>query len=77
MPNPPFHPEGDFALDAAGRVQRDGGERRWTYANLALCRAGIVADVAPRARAALGPLLFDAARAEWHNIGTPQQLVAI
>ena len=87
VPNPPFHPEGDFALDAAGRVQRDGGERRWTYANLALCRAGIVAGVAPGARAALGPLLFDAARAgrvsgqplegEWHNIGTPQQLVAI
>jgi N-acetyl-alpha-D-muramate 1-phosphate uridylyltransferase len=87
VPNPPYHAAGDFALDAAGRVTRDGADRRWTYANIALCRAALVAGVAAGTRAALGPLLFDAARAgrvsgevlhgNWHNIGTPEQLAAL
>jgi len=88
VPNPPFHPDGDFALDAQGRVRREpGAERRWTYANIALCRAALVDGIAPGTRAALGPLLFRAAAAdrlsgeplggEWHNIGTPAQLAAL
>jgi MurNAc alpha-1-phosphate uridylyltransferase len=87
VPNPPFHPGGDFALSAAGRVARDGAHRPWTYANLALCRADLVKGIAAGTRAALGPLLFDAANAgrlggevltgEWHNIGTPEQLAAL
>ena len=87
VPNPPFHRDGDFGLDAAGRVTRSGADRHWTYANLALCRAELVAGIVPGTRAALGPLLFSAADAgrlsgevltgEWHNIGTPQQLAAL
>ena len=87
VPNPPFHAAGDFGLDAAGRVTHGSAERPWTYANLALCRAALVAGIAPGTRAALGPLLFDAARAgrvggevlsgAWHNIGTPEQLAAL
>ena len=86
VPNPSYHAGGDFALDVAGRVTRDG-DRRWTYANIALCRAALVAGIVPGTRAALGPLLFDAAQAgrvsgqvlggAWHNIGTPQQLAAL
>ena len=87
VPNPPFHAAGDFGLDAAGRVSHGDAERPWTYANLALCRAALVAGIVPGTRAALGPLLFDAARAgrvsgeallgAWHNIGTPEQLAAL
>ncbi len=87
VPNPPFHAAGDFGLDAAGRVTHDGAERPWTYANLAICRAALVAGTVPGTRAALGPLLFDAARAgrvagealigAWHNVGTPEQLAAL
>ncbi len=87
VPNPPFHAAGDFGLDAAGRVTHESAERPWTYANLALCRATLVAGTVPGTRAALGPLLFDAARAgrvagealigAWHNIGTPEQLAAL
>jgi MurNAc alpha-1-phosphate uridylyltransferase len=87
VPNPPYHAAGDFALDAAGRVGRDPAERHWTYANIALCRAALVAGVVPGTHAALGPLLFDAAGAgrisgealsgDWHNIGTPAQLAAV
>ena len=88
VPNPPFHPAGDFALDAQGRVRREpAADRRWTYANIALCRAALVDGIPPGTRAALGPLLFDAAHAdrlsgealesEWHNIGTPEQLAEL
>jgi N-acetyl-alpha-D-muramate 1-phosphate uridylyltransferase len=87
VPNPPYHAGGDFGLAANGRVTRDPAARRWTYANLALCRAALVAGIVPGTRAALGPLLFDAARAgrlsgqalpgAWHNIGTPEQLAAL
>jgi len=86
VPNPPFHAAGDFALDTAGRLRRDG-ERRWTYANIALLKPAIVAAVAPGTRAPLGPCLFDAAArgrlggqawaGEWHNVGTPQDLAAL
>lgn len=88
VPNPPFHPSGDFVLDARGRVRREpSAGRDWTYANIALCRAALVDGIPRGARAALGPLLFDAAHAdrlsgevlegEWHNIGTPEQLAAL
>lgn len=90
VPNPPFHPRGDFGLDADGfgladEAGPDG--RRWTYANLALCRASLCGCIAPGTRAALGPLLFDGMRqrrisaevwsGEWENVGTPAQLDAL
>ena len=90
VPNPPYHPRGDFGLgaDGFGTADEPGADgRRWTYANLALCRAAVVAGVAPGARAALGPRLFDGMRrhaitaevwpGEWHNVGTPAQLAAL
>jgi MurNAc alpha-1-phosphate uridylyltransferase len=85
VPNPDFHPHGDFALAPGGRVRREG-ERAWTYANVALLKPQIVAGIAPGTRAALGYRLFDAAeagtlggevwRGEWHNVGTAEQMQA-
>ena len=94
--NPPYHPQGDFGLDACGHGLADPadpadpaslGGARWTYANLALCRAALCAPVAPGTRAALAPLLFDAMRQRritaevyggaWENVGTPAQLDAL
>ncbi len=93
VPNPPFHPKGDFGLSADGRGLADladpvsKGGASWTYANLALCRPALCAHIAPGTRAALGPLLFDAMRAHritaevypgsWENVGTPAQLEAL
>ncbi|MEO6033291.1 MAG: N-acetylmuramate alpha-1-phosphate uridylyltransferase MurU [Burkholderiaceae bacterium] len=90
VPNPPFHPRGDFGLDAQGRGLADpaaAGVPSWTYANLALCRAALCAHIKPGLRAALGPLLFDAMRERritaeiyqgvWENVGTPAQLEAL
>jgi MurNAc alpha-1-phosphate uridylyltransferase len=88
--NPPFHPQGDFGIDAAGLGLADGAGpdgQRWTYANLALCRAELCAAIVPGTRAALGPLLYAGMRARrigaeiyrgrWENVGTPAQLAAL
>jgi MurNAc alpha-1-phosphate uridylyltransferase len=89
VPNPPFHPRGDFGLGADGYgLDAPGPDGlRWTYANLALCRARLCAHIAPGTRVALAPLLFDGMRrheitaevyrGEWENVGTPQQLAAL
>ena len=88
--NPPYHAHGDFGIDAQGFGLADHSgpdARRWTYANLALCRASLFGGIVPGKKAALGPLLFDAMRerrisaelhaGEWENVGTPQQLAAL
>ena len=90
VPNPPFHARGDFGLAADGHGLADGPGSdglTWTYANLALVRASLVAGVAPGTRAALGPLLFEGMRRRrvtaevylgaWENVGTPAQLEAL
>ncbi|HOM11993.1 MAG TPA: nucleotidyltransferase family protein [Rubrivivax sp.] len=89
VPNPPFHAQGDFGLDAQGFALADpaAAGRRWTYANFALLRAGLCRDIAVGTVAKLGPLLAAAMRerrvtaevygGEWHNLGTPQQLSAL
>jgi MurNAc alpha-1-phosphate uridylyltransferase len=89
VPNPDFHPSGDFGIDGDGlalahRAGPDG--RQYTYANFALCRGSLCADIPVGTRAAFGPLLFAAAAegrigaqvfsGEWHNVGTPAQLAA-
>jgi MurNAc alpha-1-phosphate uridylyltransferase len=87
VPNPSFHPRGDFGLDADGLGLAEGAGpdgRRWTYANLALMRASLCAHIAPGTRVALGPLLYDGMRRRditaqvytgvWENVGTPAQL---
>ena len=90
VPNPAYHPEGDFGLSADGLGLADGAGpdgQRWTYANIALCRASLFDGIAPGSRAALGPLLFAAMRAQrvtaevyrgpWENVGTPAQWEAL
>jgi N-acetyl-alpha-D-muramate 1-phosphate uridylyltransferase len=85
VPNPSFKHEGDFAIDAAGRLTRPAAAlRSETYANIALARRALVATVRPGERAALGPLLFEAAdrgrlagrrlEGAWANLGTAEQL---
>ena len=85
--NPSFHAKGDFGLDTDGHGLADTAGpdgQRWTYANLALCRASLCRHIVPGTRVALGPLLFDAMRrraitaevyrGRWENVGTPMQL---
>ena len=90
MPNPSFHPGGDFGLGADGLGLAEGtgpDARRWTYANIALARAEMFAHIAPGTHAKLAPLLYDGMRARrigaeiyqgrWDNLGTPAQLAAL
>jgi len=90
VPNPPFHPKGDFGLGADGYGLADGpgpDGRTWTYANFALARPALVGAVLPGTKVPLAPLLFDGMRAHrisaevyrgaWENVGTPAQLQAL
>ena len=88
--NPSYHPQGDFGLDADGLGLADtpGPDgRRWTYANLAVCRAALCSHIVPGTKVPLGPLLFEGMRERrisaevyrgaWENVGTPDQLQAL
>ncbi len=90
VPNPVFHPRGDFGLDADGLGLAEGtgaDGQRWTYANIALARAEMFAGIAPGSHAALAPLLYagmrerriagEIYRGRWENVGTPEQLAAL
>ncbi|MPV68917.1 N-acetylmuramate alpha-1-phosphate uridylyltransferase MurU [Burkholderia sp. BE17] len=83
VPNPPFHPAGDFVLGGDGRLSLDGGERV-TFGSIGLYDTRMFRDLAPGTRRALTPYFratIEAGRASgelyegiWENVGTPAQL---
>ena len=83
VPNPDFHPRGDFALQA-GRIGTEG--ERLTYGNVGVFRPAFFAGCQP-GRFALAPLMHrwvergqvsgECHRGAWHNLGTPAQLRAL
>ena len=89
VPNPPYHPEGDFGIGPDGLGLSDPPKTvpRHTYANLALMRAGLCDHLPAGQRAALGPLLHEAMHRRqisvemytgpWENVGTPAQWEAL
>jgi MurNAc alpha-1-phosphate uridylyltransferase len=90
VPNPSFHPAGDFGLGADGLGLAEGtgpDGQRWTYANIALLRAEMFAAIPAGTHAALAPLLYagmrerriaaEIYRGRWANVGTPEQLAAL
>lgn len=90
VPNPPFHPNGDFGLGADGLGIAEGAGpdgQRWTYANIALARADLFRAITPGTSAKLAPLLYagmrerrigaEVYRGRWENVGTPEQLAAL
>jgi N-acetyl-alpha-D-muramate 1-phosphate uridylyltransferase len=86
VPNPPFHPKGDFALRDDGTLALDG-EPRYTFGNIGLYDTRMFRDLAPGTRRALTPYYREtmaAGRASgeryagrWENVGTPAQLHAL
>ncbi|ATJ81742.1 N-acetylmuramate alpha-1-phosphate uridylyltransferase MurU [Halomonas beimenensis] len=83
--NPAHHPDGDFHLDAAGRVH-ETGKPRLTYAGLALLDPALVAGcddgafaLAPLLRAAMarGRVAGHHHRGTWVDVGTPARLAAL
>jgi N-acetyl-alpha-D-muramate 1-phosphate uridylyltransferase len=84
VPNPAFHPAGDFALDGDLVVER--ASARLTYANIGVYRPELFAHCTPgrfplatllRRAIAAGRLRGELYQGEWLNIGTPQQLSAL
>jgi MurNAc alpha-1-phosphate uridylyltransferase len=85
VPNPPYHPRGDFAL-RDGQVALDG-EPRLTYGNIGVYDTALFAGLARHAKLKLLPYLTDwiergFVRGErydgaWENVGTPADLARL
>ena len=86
VPNPPFHPRGDFALDSAGQLSLEGTER-YTFGNIGVYDTRMFHALAPGERRPLTPYYREAIAAglasgelyegRWENVGTPEQLRAL
>ena len=85
VPNPPHHPEGDFALDAGGRLHA-AGTPRLTYAGIGVHRPEFFRDCSP-GKFPMLPWWQTAMRAgrvsgqvyagQWLDAGTPESLRAL
>jgi MurNAc alpha-1-phosphate uridylyltransferase len=85
VPNPDFHPRGDFWLDG-GRLNEDGAGERLTFGNIGVYRPELVAGetgthfkLLPMYQRAMreGRLGGERHHGYWRNIGTPQQLAEL
>lgn len=84
VPNPPHHPDGDFAL-TDGLL--DAGRRSLTFSGIGVYRPELFAGLDPDAPARLAPLLREAAArgrvgaelhdGRWIDVGTPERLAAV
>lgn len=91
VPNPAHVPQGDFALDAQGRIHHKGsapaGTPTFTYSTIGLYRPGMVDGIASGEKAALRPCFdraIDSGRlsgrvhaGEWTDVGTPERLASL
>lgn len=85
--NPAHHPQGDFGIDADGRLRSGACDPRYTWASVGLFRRSMFEGVAPGTRLALRPLLESAIAAgraggrrwagAWTDVGTPERWAAL
>ncbi len=85
VPNPPFHPAGDFALED-GRLAL-AGALRYTFGNIGLYDTRMFRDLPRGEKRALTPYYRQTIAAglasgelyegKWENVGTPAQLAAL
>ena len=85
VPNPPYHPEGDFALEG-GRIHWDGPSRL-TFGSIAVYDTALFRELPRMTKLKLLPLLQDwIARGlvsgelhsgPWANVGTPDELAKL
>jgi N-acetyl-alpha-D-muramate 1-phosphate uridylyltransferase len=86
VPNPAFHPRGDFALGDDGVLSAEGAERL-TFGSIGLYDSRMFRDLEPGTRRALTPYYKAAIAARratgelfegrWENVGTVAQLAAL
>ena len=85
VPNPPHHPQGDFALNG-GQVA-ESGQSKLTYSGMGLYRPDLFSSIRPGSKGQIAPLLRAAMargqvsgeihRGVWHDVGTPARLSAL
>ena len=85
VPNPPHHPQGDFAL-RGGRVLAEGGAKR-TFSGIGVYDPALFAGIVRGAKAKLAPLLRAAMDegavsgelhdGRWTDVGTPERLAEL
>lgn len=85
VPNPDFHPKGDFALHSFAIANE--GDPMYTFGNIGVYRPEIFDAITPGQHAKLAPILREYAergqvggelyRGMWHNVGTPDQLAQL
>ncbi len=85
VPNPPYHPAGDFALDRDGRVRAHAP--RLTFANIGLYDTALFRELPRGVKLKLLPFFLDwIARSlvsgerfdgPWANVGTPADLAQL
>jgi N-acetyl-alpha-D-muramate 1-phosphate uridylyltransferase len=88
VPNPPWHPKGDFSLER-GTVGNAAGrhDTRYTYAGISVLSPRLVDGIAAGTKAQLAPLWRAAAErgevsgelyeGRWSDVGTPQRLAEL
>lgn len=84
VPNPPFHAEGDFSLEA-GRVGT-ADQPRYTFSGISVQRAELYAACQPgrfpaapiwQAAARRGQVTGEVFNGRWSDVGTPERLAAL
>ena len=85
VPNPPYHPNGDFALDGE-RIHWDGPERV-TFGSIAVYDTTLFRELPRMAKLKLLPLLHEwmshglvsgeLYQGPWANVGTPDELAKL
>jgi N-acetyl-alpha-D-muramate 1-phosphate uridylyltransferase len=87
VPNPPFHPRGDFSLQDDGWLTIDEARPRLTFASIGVYDSRMFHTIVPGTKRALTPYFFETiaqGRASgecyeglWRNVGTPAHLAEI
>jgi MurNAc alpha-1-phosphate uridylyltransferase len=88
VPNPDFHPQGDFGLTMYSLTNgTDDGAQKWTFGNIGVYRPDMFDGIAPGEHAKLAPLIRalidkrqvggEVYEGVWHNVGTVEQLDAL
>lgn len=87
VPNPPQHPNGDFALEGDRLAARGDASHMHTFSGIGLYQPELFSGITTGQKAQLAPLLraaMDAGRVsgelhrgQWHDVGTPERLAAL